>query len=61
MMRCGTCSQEYTTFDFVTLRNLCEHIYLDSLAQKRNSFLAGCHTIPHLESPTSFSISAAAR
>lgn len=61
MMRCGTCSQEYTTFDFVTLRNLCEHIYLDSLAQRRNSFLAGSHTIPHLESPTSLSNSAAAR
>jgi hypothetical protein len=34
MMRCETCSQEYTAFDFVSLRNLCEHLYLDSLAQK---------------------------
>jgi hypothetical protein len=33
-MRCETCSQEYTAFDFVSLRNLCEHLYLDSLAQK---------------------------
>lgn len=35
MMRCDTCFHEYTAFDFVTLRNLCEHVYLDSLAQKR--------------------------
>jgi hypothetical protein len=39
MMRCETCCQEYTAFDFVTLRNLCEHLYLDSLAQKRNPSL----------------------
>jgi hypothetical protein len=44
MMRCDTCSHEYTTVDFITLRNLCEHIYLDSLAQKRLSSLAGPHT-----------------
>lgn len=36
MMRCKTCYQEYTAFDFVTLRNLCEHVYLDSLAQKQD-------------------------
>lgn len=36
MMKCETCCQEYTQFDFVTLRNLCEHVYLDSLAQKQN-------------------------
>lgn len=41
MMRCETCSQEYTAFDFVSLRNLCEHLYLDSLAQKRNPSLPG--------------------
>ncbi|WNM57814.1 hypothetical protein [Candidatus Nitrospira allomarina] len=35
MMKCETCCQEYTQFDFVTLRNLCEHVYLDSLAQKQ--------------------------
>ena len=35
-MKCETCYQEYTAFDFVTLRNLCEHVYLDSLAEKRN-------------------------
>lgn len=36
MMKCETCCQEYTQFDFVSLRNLCEHVYLDSLAQKQN-------------------------
>ncbi|MCB9776002.1 MAG: hypothetical protein H6750_16975 [Nitrospiraceae bacterium] len=36
MMKCETCCHEYTQFDFVTLRNLCEHVYLDSLAQKQN-------------------------
>jgi hypothetical protein len=41
MMRCGTCYQEFTAVDFVSLRNLCEHVYLDSLAQKRKSSLAG--------------------
>lgn len=40
MMRCETCCQEYTAFDFVTLRNLCEHVYLDSLAQKQNPSLS---------------------
>lgn len=37
MMRCAICSHEYTAFDFVTLRNLCEHVYLDSLAQKHDA------------------------
>jgi len=41
MMRCKTCYHEYTAFDFVTLRNLCEHLYLDSLAQKQNPSLPG--------------------
>ena len=36
MMRCETCLHECTVVDFVTLRNLCEHLYLDSLAQKDN-------------------------
>jgi hypothetical protein len=40
MMMCKTCCQEYSAFDFVTLRNLCEHVYLDSLAQKLN------HSVP---------------
>jgi len=40
MMKCETCSHEYTVIDFVTLRNLCEHLYLDSLAQKPNPCLA---------------------
>lgn len=39
MMKCETCYQDYTAFDFVTLRNLCEHVYLDSLAQKQNPSL----------------------
>lgn len=37
MMRCEMCSHEFTAFDFVSLRNLCEHVYLDSLAQKQGS------------------------
>ena len=40
MMRCENCSHECTVVDFVTLRNLCEHLYLDALAQKPNSFRA---------------------
>ncbi len=40
MMRCENCSHECTVVDFGTLRNLCEHLYLDALAQKPNSFLA---------------------
>ena len=39
MMRCETCSHECTVMDFVTLRNVCEHLYLDSLAKKRYAFL----------------------
>jgi hypothetical protein len=41
MMRCQTCFQEYTAFDFVTLRNLCEHVYLDSMAKKQHVSLYG--------------------
>ena len=41
MMRCETCFHEFTAFDFVTLRNLCEHVYLDSLAQKQHPALPG--------------------
>lgn len=36
MMRCLTCFQDFTVADFVSLRNLCEHVYLDSLAKKQN-------------------------
>jgi len=39
MMKCENCFHECTVVDFVTLRNLCEHLYLDSLAQKSNSCL----------------------
>jgi hypothetical protein len=39
-MRCENCSQECTMVDFVTLRNLCEHLYLDALATKPNPFEA---------------------
>ena len=38
MMRCETCSHECTVLDFVTLRNLCEHLSLDSLASKNHSY-----------------------
>jgi hypothetical protein len=37
-MRCETCSHECTVVDFVTLRNLCEHLSLDSLARKNHSY-----------------------
>jgi hypothetical protein len=40
MKRCVNCCQEYTAVDFVALRNLCEHVYLDSLAQKWNPSLS---------------------
>jgi len=36
MMRCEYCSHECTVVDFVTFRNLCEHLYLDALAKKPN-------------------------
>ena len=39
MMRCENCSHECTVVDFVALRNLCEHLYLDSLAKQGNSIL----------------------
>ena len=38
MMRCENCSHECTVVDFVTLRNLCEHLYLDSLARKNHPY-----------------------
>jgi hypothetical protein len=54
MMRCETCCHEYTAFDFVTLRNLCEHVYLDSLAQKRNpSFFSPAKPFNGLNIPQS--------
>jgi hypothetical protein len=37
MMRCENCSHECTVVDFRTLRNLCEHLYLDALAKKPNT------------------------
>ncbi len=37
MMRCETCCHECSVVDFVSLRNLCEHLYLDSLAKKQGS------------------------
>ena len=45
MMRCETCSHECTVVDFLTLRNVCEHLYLDSLAKKQDLLLASA-TIP---------------
>ena len=38
MMKCDNCSHECTVVDFVTLRNLCEHLYLDSLARKNHPY-----------------------
>lgn len=40
MMRCENCSHECTVVDFVTFRNLCEHLYLDALAKKQHFLLA---------------------
>jgi hypothetical protein len=40
MMRCENCSHECTVVDFSTLRNLCEHLYLDALAKKGNPLQA---------------------
>jgi len=41
MLRCEYCSHECTVVDFVTLRNVCEHFYLDSLAQKHMPYGRG--------------------
>ena len=38
MIRCETCRHECSQLDFVTLRNLCEHLYLDSLAEKPDAY-----------------------
>ena len=38
MMRCEICAHECTVGDFVTLRNVCEHLYIDSLAKKYHPF-----------------------
>ena len=38
MMRCENCSHECTVLDFVTLRNLCEHLSLDSLARRNDPY-----------------------
>ena len=35
MVKCQTCGYECTLIDFVTLSNVCEHLYLDSLAKKQ--------------------------
>ncbi len=40
MIRCETCLHECTMLDFVTLRNLCEHLYLDSLAERPDAYSA---------------------
>ena len=45
MMRCENCSHECTVVDFGTLRNLCEHLYLDALAKKSDPFRAS-NSIP---------------
>ena len=51
-MRCETCLHECTVVDFVTRRNLCEHLYLDSLAAKQNP--SGNSTQVHLENERDF-------
>ena len=33
-MVCEECAHECTMSDFLVLRNLCEHLYLDALAKK---------------------------
>jgi len=43
MLRCEYCSHECTVVDFVTLRNVCEHFYLDSLAKKHNPYGSDNH------------------
>ena len=37
MVKCETCAHECTVIDFVTLSNVCEHLYLDSLAKKQDT------------------------
>ncbi len=44
-MKCENCAHECSIVDFSTLRNLCEHLYLDALAKKRQRFL----TLPRIE------------
>ena len=46
-MRCENCSHECTVVDFGTLRNLCEHLYLDALARKPNPFRASSNIPVH--------------
>ncbi len=48
-MKCNTCFHECTMVDFSTLRNLCEHLYLDSLARKQRFPLIS-EEFPFLES-----------
>lgn len=36
VMRCEICFHESTLYDFVSLRNLCEHLYLDALVRKKD-------------------------
>ncbi|MGD9852332.1 MAG: hypothetical protein AB7T38_13805 [Nitrospirales bacterium] len=35
-MRCEICFHESTLYDLVSLRNLCEHLYLDALVRKND-------------------------
>jgi len=35
-MRCDICFHESTMYDFVALKNLCEHLYLDALVYKKD-------------------------
>ena len=52
MMRCETCRHECSFVDFVSLRNLCEHLYLDSLAKKQGSSWSRSERHSHSGIPT---------
>ena len=40
-MKCITCNHESSAYDFVTLRNLCEHLYLDAIVRKADPAALG--------------------
>ncbi len=40
-MVCEECRHQCTSRDFLTLRNLCDHLYLDALALKHTSVTGG--------------------
>jgi hypothetical protein len=38
-MVCKICFHESTVTDFVSLRNLCEHLYLDAMVRRQETVL----------------------